>query len=74
MDRLYQAWLALTGRLHTKTIKALEWELDLTKNNYRVASLRATEAVRLYNESEVARKQSSDALGEAVINRLKGQA
>lgn len=69
---LHDLWLVITRKLSSKQIADLLWHLEIARHNYEVASKRANEAVRLYNEGEIARKQSSDALGNAVIKQMLG--
>lgn len=69
---LKDLWKVLTGTLSTEALLGLDrnWRRATEEANYQTK--RANEAVRLYNESEIARKQSSDALGNAVIKQMLG--
>lgn len=69
---LKDIWRVLTGRL--------SWEMLEDVRHARILALkaaayqlnRANEAVRLYNDCEIARKQSSDALGNVVMKQMLG--
>ena len=77
MDRLYQTWLALTGKLHTDQVTTAKQKLIYSQQALIAAQaetnkqLRRAEEIRiLLHESEEARRQSSNALGTKVIKEM----
>lgn len=68
---LSDIWRVITGKLSWNMITDLERALQLANVTADYQHKRANEAVRLYNESEIGRKQSSDALGQRVIDDMK---
>lgn len=69
---LKDIWRVMTGRLSWQILTNTRRSLQFMSEECDFQHRRANEAVRLYNEGEVARKQSSDALGNAVIKQILG--
>lgn len=69
---LKDLWRVLTGTLSTDMLMQARHMAYMSDMRAETQTRRANEAVRLYNEGEIARKQSSDALGNAVIKQMLG--
>lgn len=69
---LKDIWRVIIGKLSWERLSLAVYEARRAQEIANQQSHRANEAVRLYNEGEIARKQSSDALGNAVIKQMLG--
>lgn len=67
IKQLRDIWLVLTGELSSTQVYHLRMALETAQQTAALQLHRANEAVKLYNEAEVGRKEASDALGQKVL-------